>query len=158
MKDVLKFLWLILLFSLLGTGCASIQRQTPSMSLRGLNIEGNFERKDFIVLGSVEGTSVERSIAGGLVKKIDGNWQILGIPFYEETYSITTPSQSSNSSGGIFSNATPEDRAYYDALVKTPDADFILPKTFIKEIRGIPIIDNTTTVTFQGKSVRIRTD
>ena len=58
--------------------------------------------------------------------------------------------------GGFGDNAV--NRAYFNALAKTPDADNVLQKSVNVQTSGIPGLFETEKVTFEGKAVRIKTD
>lgn len=144
---------------LLSTGCASVQRGTP---IAATEVSVNLARTDYTVLGSVKGTSTMESYVLGLVRIIDGDkFIILGMKTFEDQYAFQ------QDPGlpilqfltlGLSGGPTAEDRAYYKALAATPDADVVVPKAYVKQSSGIPLIASMKEVTFTGKALKFRAD
>ena len=139
--------------SVLMSGCANVQRGTPATP--GL-VNINLERGDYSMLGSVKWSSTLKSYAFGAVQIIDGNklrilWVFKG---YEDQYSYLNPDGLSQLLGTV----SVEDRAYYKALAATPDADAIIPKSFVKQTSGIPFINEEEEVTFSGKALKYKSE
>jgi hypothetical protein len=130
-------------------GC-SVKKATP---VSEFTVKGEVDRNEMVVLDRVEGNSKTLFILFGLVQVIDDSKvKVFWIPFYEEKFAIADP--------GFFSSlfVTAEDRAYYNALAATPDADTVLPKSYSKEKSGVPMLFSTTTVKFTGKALKLKTD
>ncbi len=140
---------------LVSMACAGSQRRIPAMNFGEIGIETAFDRDDLVVLDTVTGTSTseQRFL---VVQIIDGDkYKVLGIPFFKEKYSVVQPSVIP-----IFGDffTTTADRAYYNALEKTPDADFVVVRSLDHEYSGIPFLWDRTTVSFRGKAMKIRAD
>jgi len=149
-------LFTIMFVALVLGGCSGTMKAIPK-SEAGIAMG----RSDYEVLSKVEGTSDETSILFGLIKVIDGDkLQLFFIPFFEEKYSYQSPPEGlfQKIIYGIFQPVGPEDRAYYKALAKTPDADSIIPKSSDIESSGIPILFNKKSVTYYGKAIKLKTD
>ena len=145
--------------ALLSTGCASVQRGAP---LAGTDVNVNLSRSDYTVLGPVKGTSTLQSYLLGLIKVVDGDKIIfLGLKTFEDQYAfLQDPGLPILQilTLGFSGGATAEDRAYYKALAATPDADVVIPKAYVKQISGIPLLASTREVTFTGKAVKIKAE
>lgn len=145
---------LMLALALAATGCAGSQKVMPSMRFGSMGIETNFDRDDVVVLDTVTGTSTtDRRFF--FVSFVDGDKvRVFGIPFFKDKYTFSEPGFP------IIGNLFPgtADRAYYNALEKTPDADFVLVKSFDHESSGIPWLWERETVTFRGKAMKVRAD
>ncbi len=98
----------------------------------------------------------------GLVKIIDGDKLILlGMKTFEDQYAfLQDPGLPILQvlTLGLSGGPTAEDRAYYKALAATPDADVVIPKAYVKQISGIPLLASMKEVTFTGKAVKIKAD
>ncbi|MEI7899874.1 MAG: hypothetical protein WCK89_06450 [bacterium] len=145
--------------ALLSTGCASVQRGSPIASTE---VSVNLARTDYTVIGPVKGTSTMQSYVLGLVKIIDGDKLILlGMKTFEDQYAfLQDPGLPILQvlTLGLSGGPTAEDRAYYKALAATPDADVVIPKAYVKQISGIPLLASMKEVTFTGKAVKIKAD
>ena len=138
-------------------GCSTAQKTSPHMGFAGVSIQAKLERKDLVILNSVEATSSTTSILGGLIQIVDNdNVKIIGIPFFTDKY--TYWSQCPIALLCFIFPITPEDRAYYKALEKHPDADVIFMKSMDRESWGVPILFSTKSVTWRGKAARLRSD
>nr|VFJ72316.1 MAG: hypothetical protein BECKFW1821C_GA0114237_10338 [Candidatus Kentron sp. FW] len=139
---------------LLLVGCGAIERKVlPQNSFANAD---SMERKDYVVLDRVEGTSAKTSILFGAIQIIEGDkLKILGISFFDDKYSYVSPPSGIS---GIFGGSTTEDRAYFKALSKIPDADEVISILYTKEKTGIPILFRKEKVRFTGKAVKIKTD
>ena len=148
----------VLLLILIATGCSAAQKRMPHVGIGSFSLEGNMERKDFVIMGSVEGSSQTTSILCGLVQMIDGdNLKLFGIPFFTDKFTYFSEDTTfSNLTGIRF--VTPEDRAYYKALEKTPDADVVLVKSMDRESFTIPFIYGRNSVPFRGKAMELKHD
>jgi hypothetical protein len=136
---------------LLAAGCAGLTSAKPHARFGRLDFET--QRKDFVVLNTVEGTSKERSYCFGLVRIVDDHkWQVLGVRFFEDHYA--TP----RGLGFPLWPGTVEARAYYDALSKAPDADAVLEKSSTTKVRGFPFLYREKEVTYRGKAIQLRSD
>jgi hypothetical protein len=121
------------------------------MPYSGLALQAGLSRGDFVVLDNVEAASTTTSILGGVIQVIDSdNWKVFGIPFFTEKYTTVA--------GGPLFDERPEQRAYYKALEKTPDADTVLVKSMDREETGVPGLYSTTSVRFRGKAIRLKPD
>ena len=143
--------------AVLMSGCASVQRATPAAP--GL-VNINLEKGDYTMLNTVEGKSTVSSYVLGVVQIIDGSKvSILGFKNFEDQYSFqqqdTGPLAALFS---IFRTVSVEDRAYYKALAKTPDADAVIPKSFTKQSSGFPILFVEEEVTFSGKALKYKSE
>lgn len=138
---------------LLMTGCSSTYMSRPHMGFGRIEIEGGFARRDFEVLGRVEGTSKCTKILGGLVQIIDDdNLRILGISFFEDKF--VDPYRGVVAAG--FFRDDVYNRAYYNALAEAPDADAVICKAAESTWKGFPLIWEKRTVTYIGKAVRLK--
>lgn len=139
----------VLVPAVLLVGCSSITRGTPHAPLF---VQANLQRADYEVLGTTEGTSKRTRYFFGLVSIIDDDkYSILGIKFFHDEYAF-------QEKGGFFSGLFVgiEDRAYYKALSKTPDADAVATKSYVETSTGFfPIWDNKE-ITFQGKAIKYK--
>lgn len=152
MKRITQAILLLLAAELI-TGCASVQRGTPTV---GSRINVNLDRADYKVLGTTKGSSTVKSYLLGAVKVIDGSKVVvLGFKGFEDQYAYYAAPQPTIFSR-IFGRITPEDRAYYKALSATPDADVVLKKSMTKQESTIPILKTETTVTFTGKALKYK--
>lgn len=130
-------------------GCASVQRTTPIAP--GL-VNINLGKGDFDMLASVKGSSTSSSYLGGIVQVVDGSKvRLLWIKFFEDQYTFLVPE-----AVGFFTPVSVDDRAYYKALAATPDADAVIPKAFLKQSFGIPILYHEETSTFIGKALKYK--
>lgn len=135
--------------------CSTAQKQAPHLFFSELSMEAQLDRDDLIVLDTVEGSSSTTSILGGLIQIIDGDkLKLFWIPFFTDKYTYLFSSQSIPI--GLPLGVGPEDRAYYKALEKAPDADSVLQKSMDREDWGVPILYNSRTVTWRGKAVALR--
>lgn len=155
---------LVVLAAVVLFGCSSSQKAMPHGGYSGLSIQAQITRSDLVFMESVEGSSTTTSILAGVVQVIDGNniklfWVL---PFFKEKWSVFGSSIELPYGLGVLLSinpfATTADRAYYKALEKTPSADMILPKSMDNESWGIPVLWQTTSVTFHGKAVRFKSD
>jgi len=114
------------------------------------------QRSDVEILGTVQGTSQTFSFLLGMFQVIDGDKvKVLGIPWgFEEQYSLL---QAPSMLGGLI-GANTADRAYYQALAKTPDADAVCSKAYTIQSSGIPFLAQKETVTFTGKALKYKAD
>jgi hypothetical protein len=144
---------------LLTSGCASVQRGIPTAPAQ---ISVNLERGDYTVLGSVKGTSTLQSYVFGLFRVVDGDKVIVcGFKTFEDQYAfLQDPGMPILQllTLGLSGGPTAEDRAYYKALSATPDADAIVPKAYVKQTSGIPLIASTREVSFTGKAIKFKTE
>ena len=151
-----KYLFLSLLLSICvvcSYGCMSTLTTSPHMGFNGMEWQPKMERSDYTVLDTVEGKSCLTSVLFGIVQVIDGDkWKILWIPFYEEKYALVINSFPYN----LF--VSMEDRAYYDALAKTPDADVVFVKSYTNTDAGVPLIWTSKTASVRGKAIKLKTD
>ena len=138
---------------LLTNGCTST-RGTPS-ALPTIN--ANMDKNDYQVGPATQGSTHVDSYLGGFVKILDqDNVSVLGFPFYEVK---TAGPQDEKTFVGLFQEfmtgqAEARGRAYFKALEAAPDADTIIPKSYIIKDRIIfPIIYSEYDVTFQGKAL-----
>ena len=155
----LRCIVLILATALL-YGCTAAQKQIPHFGFGKMNIEARMDRGDLIVLRSVEGESSTTSVLAGLLQIIDGDKvKLFYIPFFKDKYTYFSDS--------IFGGfpllnqlrlVHAEDRAYYKALEKTPDADVVFYKSNDREGWGIPILFTTESVTWRGKALKVKPD
>jgi len=133
-------------------GCQA-ERHTPEIGFGNLDLRADITRSDIVVEDKVEGTSTDTQVLLGLFDIVDGNKVVvLGIPFFKDKW-VGIP-------GKNFSDiaASAENRAYYNALEKAPDADAVLIKSEVQEQSGIPIFFHTVNVTFSGKALRLKAD
>ena len=140
-------------------GCASAQKTAPHMGIGGLEIEADFDRSDLVVMDTVIGESSTTSILFGLIQIIDEDKvSILGLKTFTDKYTYFNSDPGFIGSIARIFGAGPADRAYYKALEKAADADFVLVKSMDREDSGIPIFASTQTVTWRGKAMRLKAD
>jgi len=140
------------------SGCTSVQRATPAAP--GL-VNINLEKGDYTMLASVKGSSTVASYVCGIVQVIDGSKvSILGFKNFEDQYSfqMREPSILDALTLGLFRTVSVEDRAYYKALAATPDADAVIPKAFVKQSSGFPILFVEEEATFTGKALKYKSE
>ena len=158
MRNLIASSLAMAVFAVLASGCASVQRATPAAP--GL-VTINLDKGDYTMLASVKGSSTVSSYVCGIVQVIDGNKvSILGFKNFEDQYSFQQrePSLLDILTFGILRTVSVEDRAYYKALAATPDADAIIPKAFIKQSSGFPILFVEEEATFTGKAVKYKSE
>ena len=152
LKNYLSLGLILSVCLIFAAGCATTN--APHMGFKGIEWQPQMERKDYVVLDDVKGSSETLSILFGLVQIIDGNKVRLlwFIPCYEEKWSPVP--------GRPFSGMFPstDSRAYYDALTKSPDADVVLIKSNDKTFSGVPLIASRRCVTYTGKAIKIKPD
>jgi len=113
-------------------------------------------RDAFEVFDTVEGTSTTDSFLLGLIQVVDGDkLRLLGIPFFREQYTYFGSYPGTNVFLMFYSTG---DRAYYKALSATPGADAVFYKSMDREYSSIPFLWSSETVTFRGKTIKLRTD
>jgi hypothetical protein len=150
-KQIVSFLLIAVFCLSFCAGCSSISKSSP---VTGSIIDiGAMKRGDYEVLEKVTGESESTSILCGLIQINDGNLRLFYISFYTDKISIYSAFQ-----GGYLMSSNPINRAYYNALAKTPDADTVLQKSINFETSGIPCIYSTEKVRIDGKAVKIKTD
>jgi len=148
-----KVIWILLGVSLcvvLFTGCSGVLKTAPI-----INVTANpqLDRNEYVILDRVEGESTTTSILFGLIKFIDGTkLQFLGLKFYEDEYAFQNPRIS------LMARVGTDERAYYKALAKAPDADLIFQRSLTYQKSGIPLLYTTEKATFTGKAIKIKTD
>ncbi len=149
MKNKVVIFLAVAVAALLVSGCASAWRSTPTAaSLVNINIE----KGDYTMLASVKGSSSATTYFGGIVQVVDENKvRLLWIKFFEDQYTFIDPEKV-----GFFTPVSVDDRAYYKVLAATPDADAVLPKAFLKQSFGIPILYHEETSTFTGKAIKYK--
>lgn len=135
------------------TGCASVQRGIP---VAPSTINTQLQRADVEVLDNVQGSSETFLFMMGVFQVIDGDKiKVLGIPLgFEDQYSLMGPPT------GLEALLGPNtlDRAYYQALGKTPDADAVCAKSYTIQRSGIPFLAAREKVTFTGKALKYKAD
>jgi hypothetical protein len=143
----------LLVAATLLAGCAGVTTSKPHVKFGQFDFETQFNRSDIVVLNAVEGTSKEAGYVLGLVRVIDDTkWQVLGIKFFEDRFACPPgPCLPCFCVG-------PQQRAYYDALSKAPDADAVLDRGSSTKVRGFPFLFKITEVTYRGKAVKLKTD
>ena len=138
MKKSLKKIYLVLLIFVISIGsfgCSCVYKGSPHMGhmdYKSVEWQPPMKSEDYVVLEAVEGVSDTTSIFFGLIKIIEGNKIRLlwFFPFYEEKYCYTVQRPMR------LLDRTAK-RAYYNALEKAPDADFILEKSVTVERKTI---------------------
>ena len=157
-KNISKLALLVVGIAMLSTGCGSIGKSAPHTSL---GMVANLDREDIEIIRTVEGESTKKSFLLGSIQVIDENkYKLLWIPFFQDKGAGSIQG-SSGLFGAISKPFTPVsviDRAYYDALAETPDADTVFYKTSTQERRGIPLFFTTERVTLRGKAAKIKAD
>jgi len=134
-------------------GCAQAYRETPQMGFGQMNIYSHIERGDIVVMDRVEGTSDSVKILCGLVEVVDGNKvALLGIKFFKDKYVLQKGFL------GLPESASVQNRAYYVALEKTPDADAVMQKAVVIEHSEFPLIYSKDTATYSGKAIKLKSD
>lgn len=143
----------LLALATLWTGCAAVTTSKPHVKFGRFDFETQFNRNDLVVLNAIEGTSKDAGYFFGLVRVIDDTkWQVLGIKFFEDRYACPPgPCLPCFCVG-------PQQRAYYDALSKAPEADAVLERASSTKVRGFPFLFKITEVTYRGKAVKLKTD
>jgi len=165
--DLTRWLLLLGLISLMFFyGCSGIQKQVPVSDWTS-NAEPKLGRSDFVVLDRVEGVSNTQTFFW-IIQVVDGSGvQLFGIKFFEDQYAYEPIQQVFGPLGVIFFpftmlsnlfNDKTEERAYYKAMAKVPDADSILRRSITVEQTGIPIVYHSRTVKCSGKAIKIKTD
>ncbi len=149
------FSLLVSVMAMFLNGCSTVLKTAPSSPISF--DAGSMERNDYVILDRVEGISTTTSILFGLVKIIDGNkWKLFWLfPFYEEEYAYQIPP---SFPFNLLSFVSTQERAYYKALAKTPDADSVIQKAFSIESTEIPTLFKTEKVTITGKAIKLKTD
>ncbi|MBT5705337.1 hypothetical protein N8737_02265 [Verrucomicrobia bacterium] len=142
----------------ISSGCGSIGKSAPHS---GLGIVANLDREDVEIIRTVEGESTKQSLLLGSIQVIDGDkYKILWIPFFQDKGAGEL--QSNSTFLGAFTLAFAPvsviDRAYYDALAETPDADTVFYKTSTQERRGFPLLYTSERVTLRGKAAKVKSD
>ena len=131
------------------------------MGFSSVNMEAQIDREDIEVLDPVEGSSTQTSILGPVIRVVDGDkYQIMGIKFFEDK-SAMLPGTGQNIVSQLISAVTGvsvQQRAYYDALAATPDADSVFTKASTVQQSGIPFLFETKKATFHGKALKLKTD
>ena len=152
----LKKIYLVLLIFVISIGsfgCSCVFKGSPHMGYKGIKCQPPMINENYVVLDAVEGVSDTTSIFFGLIKIIEGNKIRLlwFFPFYEEKYSFIAQRP-------LRLGKTAK-RAYYNALEKVPDADFILEKSVTVERKTIiPLLYRTKKVTYKGRSIKLKAD
>jgi len=161
-KHSLGFAFLMACTVALASGCASVNKNSPHMGFGGLGIEAGINRQDIVVLDAVEGTSTQTSILGPLYQVVDNDPNkvvILGIRFFEDkTAMLPGTTGIIERTLSILTGSNVAQRAYYEALAATPDADAVFLKSATMERSGIPLIYETKRVTYKGKAVKLKAD
>ena len=157
LKELTLILGLMLLVSF-SSGCGSIGKSAPHS---GVGIVANLDREDVEIIGTVEGESTKQSLLLGSFQVIDGDkYKILWIPFFQDK-GAGALQNNGGFLGAIFQAFAPVsviDRAYYDALAETPDADTVFYKTSTQERRGFPLLYTSERVTLRGKAAKVKSD
>jgi len=140
-------------------GCAGLNKQIPAA---GMTVDiGSMDRDDYVVLDRVNGESSRTSICGGVVQIVDGEKMIIcGLRLFADHYSLAPQEKTwiETMIAKTLNLPSTSERAYYNALAATPDADVIIPKTFDYEDSGFPIIFMHEKVSFKGKAIKLKTD
>lgn len=143
------------------TGCTSVNQASPVAPV-AVNME--LKRSDYTILKTVTGTSYTKLYLGGLVKSVNGNSVIFGIKSFDEKYS-RVPGQISGfdliqllTFGIVSPGPSTAERAYYNALAQTPDADFVLSKACNESNTGFCLFYSKETVEFVGKAIKLKSD
>jgi hypothetical protein len=135
----------------LWTGCAT-GNYKPVVRFGQLNLETQVPRQDLVILGAVEGTSREDDYVLGLVRIIDRTqWQVLGIKFFEDH--CASPAGERVPCWFIEPVAG---RAYYNALIKAPEADALIERSSTSTTRGFPFLYRMKEVTYRGKAIQLK--
>ena len=145
---------LIFVISIGSFGCSCVFKGSPHMGYKGIKCQPPMINENYVVLDAVEGVSDTTSIFFGLIKIIEGNKIRLlwFFPFYEEKYSYTVQRP-------LRLLGKTAKRAYYNALEKVPDADFILEKSVTVERKTIiPLLYRTKKVTYKGRPIKLKAD
>jgi hypothetical protein len=168
-----KGIGLMILFALIlvgGLGCSltMMTKQAPGMHVSGLSL-AELSRDQYVILDSVEGTGEVKcwfknfackpkdvqlghigSYAGGGEMESAAGGAAAGVKALVGAAGL----------GGAAMMAS-GDKAYkmalYSALVKAPDADFVLPTSSTVSVKGT-FLHTTHTATVRGKSVRLKSD
>lgn len=140
----LCIVFLMIGLGILLDGCSSVSYEVPASLPQS---KMNFNRNDIAVMDAVTGESVKKWYFFGLVQSIDGHLIIFGFSNYQV-----------EKSAGISVFDEVIQRAHYNALIKAPEADYLLsPKYTIKENGFIPFFYRKE-VTIKGKPVIVKTD
>ncbi len=143
-------------------GCQAAQKTMPHIGAGSINLQAGLERKDLVVMKNVKGQSKTVSILFGAVQFIDdGGLRVLGVSFFKDKYTFFKEPNPLPVIGvvlQILGGVSPEDRAYYKALEEAQEADFVLVKSMDREEEGFGPIYNTTSVTFRGKAMQVKSD
>jgi hypothetical protein len=142
----------LLLIMIAASGCGSARKQAPHMGFSSVSMETKLERKDVVVMNTVEGTSTATNILF-FITIVDGDkLAVFGIPFFKDKYTYFD-----EESWHLFGPSV-VDRAYYKALEAAPEADSVFLKSSDSEAEGIPFIFRTETVTWKGKALKLKAD
>jgi len=156
MKTVAMLVAAAVILGIAGTGCAGIQKKAPTMGFGDVSIEGQFGRDSFEVVGPIEGTSTTDGYFFGIVEVIDGsNVKLFGMPLYEEKYAFQPGFDSIMVN---FTGPSTAERAYYNALSKSADADAVFTKAYYSRMSGMFPLGWSETVTFTGKALKLKED
>jgi hypothetical protein len=146
--------WSALGLCALGAGCAGLGTSSPHIKFGRLDLETQLKREDIVVTRAVEGTSKEAGYFFGLVRVIDDHkWQVLGIKFFEDRFACPQ-----GSCVWCLPFAGVEQRAYYDALTKAPEADAVFERGSTMKVRGFPFLYKITEVTYRGKAIQLKSN
>ena len=170
MKNVIASSLAMAAFAALVSGCAGVQRVTPTAPGR---VKVNLEKLDYTVLPTVKGSSTTSSYVCGVVQVVDSSKvRFLWIKFFKDQYcfqqqrdldtldllAVLYPPFFALRRAGFCKTVTVGDRAYYKALAAAPDADVVLPRAFAKQKSGIPLLYSETEVTFTGKALKYKSE
>ncbi len=126
------------------TGCATRKTAPAAGVIQNLDTE----RSDYNVMASVEGT--------GKVTKVLG----LSFPFFAARAYVpgSIPVMSNPITGPSGGGYKAIGMATHEALNKVPEADTMIPMTYVLEKNGVPIIFRTFQATVRSKAIKIKTD
>lgn len=129
------------------SGCTAVSEFKPEAPMI---INSQLNRDNIEILDSVKGTSYSKAYCFYAVQSIDGKIVIFGIGLFDDKYAAIP--------GHINIGPSTLSRAYYDALTKHPEADYVIPKTYSRTGFSSFGFYEHTVVEVNGKAVKIKTD
>lgn len=136
---LLKYFFILTVSVLLISSCT---RRTASIPSAPLNAQVNFNMEDLEYIGEVTGTSTQSYLLGV-------------IPVGGRRYHQGTIGLGAAGLNGTLSLKRGMNNALYDALMSKPDADFILPVSYVSEA-NVMFLGRKEKVTIKGKAFKLK--
>ena len=133
--------------AVLFSGCTAVSDFKP---VAPMVMTSQLTRDNVEILDTVTGKAYSKAYFFYLVQSVNGHIVVLGIGLFEDKYADVP--------GYLNLGPSTLTRAYYDALTKQPDADFVLPKSFRRSgFTSFGFYEHTE-VEVTGKAVKVKTD